>query len=314
MPSSKSACAQSSEGLRGRFYASMSAPAAATAKTAVALACAPAGDATFDQLSHAGCVAPAMYIAPMACAPGPQFIETDCSIALASPVPPPCILLSVLKHLYVFDSYVTVSTVVVVALAHAASHTVAVHPSYVVCDALHAVDADNTFPLPHCDVVAADASHCAVHVYVAADACVTAHAIHAIAHASVTNARRETNPPAARRVFIIIVSTFISSMSSCSALARRLDYTRGVSCIYRCVRTSRTMSVARVEVCGRRWGGYLARGGFTHNTPRLASSSSSSSSSREVRYDTNTARVVRIGTHPRPRACVDGDRRIVIEA
>jgi len=157
-----------------------------------------------------------------------------------------------LKHLYVFDSYVTVSTVVVVALAHAASHTVAVHPSYVVCDALHAVDADNTFPLPHCDVVAADASHCAVHVYVAADACVTAHAIHAIAHASVTNARRETNPPAARRVFIIIiVSTFISSMSSCSALARRLDYTRGVSCIYRCVRTSRTMSVARVEVCGR---------------------------------------------------------------
>ena len=51
------------------------------------------------------------------------------------------------------------------------------------------------------------------------------------------------------------------------------------------------------------------------DTPRLASSSSSSSSSsREVRYDTNTARVVRIGTHPRPRACVDGDRRIVIEA
>ena len=100
MPSSKSACAQSSEGLRGRFYASMSAPAAATAKTAVALACAPAGDATFDQLSHAGCVAPAMYIAPMACDPGPQFIETDCSIALACIM---CIEFSLLKHLYVFD-------------------------------------------------------------------------------------------------------------------------------------------------------------------------------------------------------------------
>jgi len=230
MPSSKSACAQSSEGLRRRFYASMSAPAAATANTAVALACAPAGDIVQSQ---AMCVAPAMYMvmpfSVMACDPGPQFIETDCSIALACIM---CIEFSLLKHLYVFDSYVTVSTVVVVALAHAASHTVAVHPSYVVCDALHAVDADNTFPLPHCDVVAADASHCAVHVYVAADACVTAHAIHAIAHASVTNARRETNPPAARRVFIIIiVSTFISSMSSCSALARRLDYTRGVSCI-----------------------------------------------------------------------------------
>jgi len=84
MPSSKSACAQSSEGLRGRFYASMSAHAAATAKTAVALALAPAGDAAFDQLSHVVCMAPAMYIEPIWCDPGPQFIETDCSIALAS--------------------------------------------------------------------------------------------------------------------------------------------------------------------------------------------------------------------------------------
>ena len=204
MPSSKSACAQSSEGLRGRFYASMSAHAAATAKTAVALALAPAGDAAFDQLSHVVCMAPAMYIEPIWCDPGPQFIETDCSIALASDM---CILLVALKHLYVFDEYVTGSTVAVVALAHAALHTVAVHPSYVVCVALHAVDADNTFPLPHCDVVAADESHCAVHVYVAADACVTAHAIHASAHASVTNARRE--PPAARRVFIIVSTLFI---------------------------------------------------------------------------------------------------------
>lgn len=126
MPSSKSACSQSSEGLRGRFYASMSAHAATAAKTAVALACAPAGDAAFDQLSHAGCVAPAMYIVPIACDPGPQFIETDCSSALVCIM---CILLSVLKHLYDFDKYVTVSTVVVVALAHAALHTVAVHPS-----------------------------------------------------------------------------------------------------------------------------------------------------------------------------------------
>ena len=179
----------------------MSAHAAATAKTAVALALAPAGDIGQSQ---AVWLAPAMYIEPIWCDPGPQFIETDCSIALASDM---CILLVALKHLYVFDEYVTVSTVAVVALAHAALHTVAVHPSYVVCVALHAVDADNTFPLPHCDVVAADESHCAVHVYVAADACVTAHAIHASAHASVTNARRE--PPAARRVFIIVSTLFI---------------------------------------------------------------------------------------------------------
>ena len=214
MPSSKSACSQSSEALRGRFYASMSAHAAATAKTAVALACAPAGDAAFDQLSHVVCMAPAMYIVgvPMACDPGPQFIETDCSIALVCIM---CIVLSVLKHLYDFDKYVTVSTVVVVALAHAASHTVAVHPSYVVCDALHAVDADNVFPLPHCDVVAEP--HCAVHVYVAADACVTAHAIHAIAHASVTNARRD--PRAARRVLIIV--SIVSTSSIVDVVARR---------------------------------------------------------------------------------------------
>ena len=201
MPSSKSACAQSSEGLRGRFYASMSAHAAATAKTAVALALAPAGD---TGQSQAVWLTPAMYIEPIWCDPGPQFFETDCSIASASIM---CILLVAKKHLYVFDKYVTVSTVAVVALAHAALHTVAVHPSYVVCVVLHAVDADNTFPLPHCDVVAADESHCAVHVYVAADACVTAHAIHASAHASVTNARRE--PPAARRVFIIVSTLFI---------------------------------------------------------------------------------------------------------
>eukprot|EP00223_Ostreococcus_mediterraneus_P009327 CAMPEP_0179621294 /NCGR_PEP_ID=MMETSP0932-20121108/1119_1 /TAXON_ID=548131 ORGANISM="Ostreococcus mediterraneus, Strain clade-D-RCC2596" /NCGR_SAMPLE_ID=MMETSP0932 /ASSEMBLY_ACC=CAM_ASM_000582 /LENGTH=191 /DNA_ID=CAMNT_0021490341 /DNA_START=484 /DNA_END=1059 /DNA_ORIENTATION=+ len=179
----------------------MSAHAAATAKTAVALALAPAGD---TGQSQAVWLAPAMYIEPIGCDPGPQFFETDCSIASASIM---CILLVAKKHLYVFDEYVTVSTVAVVALAHAALHTVAVHPSYVVCVALHAVDADNTFPLPHCDVVAADESHCAVHVYVAADACVTAHAIHASAHASVTNARRE--PPAARRVFIIISTLFI---------------------------------------------------------------------------------------------------------
>lgn len=213
MPSSKSACAQSSEGLRGRFYASMSAHAAATAKTAVALALAPAGDAAFDQLSHVVCMAPAMYFEfGIGCDPGPQFIETDCSIASASNT---CFVLVALKHLYVFDECVTVSTVAVVACAHAALHTVAVHPSYVVCVALHGVDADNTFPIPHCDVVAADESHCAVHVYVSADACadpcadacVTAHAIHASAHASVTNARRE--PPAARPVFIIVSTLFI---------------------------------------------------------------------------------------------------------
>ena len=204
MPSS--ACSQSSEALRGRFYASMSAHAAAAAKTAVALACAPAGDAAFDQFAQASCVAPGMYI-PLGiwCDPGPQFIETDCSSALVCIM---CIVFAVLKHLYDFDKYVTVSTVVVVALAHAASHTVAVHPSYVVCDALHAVDADNVFPLPHCDVVAEP--HCAVHVYVAADAYVTAHAIHAIAHASVTNARRE--PRAARRVLIIVSIVSTSSI------------------------------------------------------------------------------------------------------
>ena len=105
----------------------MSAHAAATANTAVALACAPAGD--IDQ-SQAMWLAPAMYMvmpfSVMVCDPGPQFIETDCSIALAGIM---CIEFSLLKHLYDFDSYVTVSTLASVAVAQAASHIVAVHPS-----------------------------------------------------------------------------------------------------------------------------------------------------------------------------------------
>ena len=71
-------------------------------------------------------MAPALYKEAKEWDTGPQGFETYSSIALASAE---CILFSLLKHLYDFDSYVTVSTLASVAVAQAASHIVAVHPS-----------------------------------------------------------------------------------------------------------------------------------------------------------------------------------------